>query len=217
MHPYINIHTHYTSDSEGVIEVVDRNLDVEANNESSYGLHPWGLLDAKNDLILLEKKIKESNCIAIGECGLDRVKSDVTLSVQEDVFIKQLELAKQVNKPVIIHCVKAFDRLMPIIKKYGANISVIIHGFNNNIEILKRVRNDNVKFSFGKALFKEGSNAQKCIKQLYLHEFFLETDNEVSLSIEEVYLKASSLLGIELEVLKEEMYKNYKGIIHAGF
>lgn len=217
MQPYINIHTHYSSNSEGVIEVVNGELNVESKEGCSYGLHPWTLFDAKSDLMLLEKRIKESKCIAIGECGLDRVKSDVTLSMQEDVFIKQLELATLVNKPIIVHCVKAFDRLVPIINKYVTSNSVIIHGFNNNIEILKSVRNENVKFSFGKALFKEGSNAQKCIKQLYLHEFFLETDNEVSLSIEEVYLKASSLLGIEIEVLKEEMYKNYKGIIHAGF
>ena len=219
MYPYINVHTHRKTFSEGVIEVFNGALHSENTIEGEYslGIHPWFVSDFKSDLGILAAKIKESNCVAIGECGLDRVKSDVALLVQEEVFVKQVQLAVLVKKPLIIHCVKAFDRLVPIIRREASSIAIIIHGFNNNTDILKSIRNDNVIFSFGKALLKEGSNAQKCIKQLSLHEFFLETDNESNVLIEHVYLKAADLLGIKLEVLKEEMYKNYKRIIHAGF
>lgn len=73
----------------------------------SAGIHPWQL---KEDFSLqmnqLTKLASSKNVIAIGECGLDRIKGPA-IEIQIDAFRAQIDIANRVNKPMILHLVKA--------------------------------------------------------------------------------------------------------------
>ncbi len=59
------------------------------------------------------------NCFAIGECGLDSLVP-IDQKIQEDVFVKQINIANEVKKPIIVHCVRKFYEVISFKKKGGA-------------------------------------------------------------------------------------------------
>lgn len=92
----------------------------------SVGVHPW---DAGSfDLRALEEAAAQEAVEAIGETGLDTLRGP-SLEVQEPVFRAHVDLSESLGKPLVIHCVKAFDRLMALKKELKPTQPWIIHGF----------------------------------------------------------------------------------------
>ena len=191
------------------------NLPLENSEQTkhySYGLHPWYIEAATLDdqLRLLELKAHESHCLAIGECGLDKL-STVDFNLQIQAFEAQIKIANRVKKPLIIHCVKAFNELINCLNLSDNNVPVVIHGFNNNENIARVMVDHGYYFSFGKALLNYESNASRAIKTVGRKQFFLETD-DADLSIKYVYKKAADLLGIEEEFLQLQLQHNFEQV-----
>jgi TatD DNase family protein len=90
-------------------------------------------------------------------------------------------------------------------------VPVIIHGFNNNENIARVMVNEGFYFSFGKALLGYESNAAKAIKNVGRKNFFLETD-DADISIKYIYKKASELLGIDEEIIKQQIQSNFENV-----
>ena len=84
----------------------------------SIGIHPWYIKEDRIDeeLKIIEEKLQTKTCLAIGECGLDK-RIDISLEQQTIVFEKQLALAEKYKKPVVIHCVAAYQEVIAIKKK----------------------------------------------------------------------------------------------------
>jgi TatD DNase family protein len=208
---FINIHTH-SQIFDAQLELV--NLFLEQNDRVkyySYGIHPWHIDDNyKDDLEHLREIASEKGCLAIGECGLDKM-SKVDFDLQEKVFIEQIKIANKLKKPLIIHCVKAFNELINCLNHQNNQVPVIIHGFNNNDNIARVLVNEGYYFSFGKALLGYESNAAKAIKTIGRKRFFLETDDK-DLSIKYVYLKAGELLGVNDEIIQLQIEENFKNV-----
>ncbi len=209
---FINTHTH--------AQIYDANLELvnlsmenpEKPNHYTYGLHPWNI-DKETyvtQLRELEIKINEKRCLALGECGLDKL-SKVDFNLQLEVFEAQIKIANQIKKPLIIHCVKAFNELINCLNLSDNQMPVIIHGFNNNENIARVMVDQGYYFSFGKALLNYESNAAKALKNVGRKNFFLETD-DADLSIKYVYKKASEILGIEEEFLKIQLQDNFEKV-----
>lgn len=209
---FINTHTHIQL-YDAKIELVNLHIDsTERANLYSYGLHPW-YLDKETyeeQLGKLEVIVHEKRCMAIGECGLDKL-SKVDFDFQEKVFIEQIKIANKINKPLIIHCVKAFNELINCLNLNDNKVPVIVHGFNNNENIARVMVNEGYYFSFGKALLGYESNAAKAIKNVGRKNFFLETD-DADLSIKYVYRKAAELLGIDEEIIKQQIQSNFETV-----
>ncbi len=208
----INTHTH--------AQIYDANLELvnlsmenpEKPNHYTYGLHPW-YIDKETyvtQLRELEIKINEKRCLALGECGLDKL-SKVDFNLQLEVFEAQIKIANQIKKPLIIHCVKAFNELINCLNLSDNQMPVIIHGLNNNENIARVMVDQGYYFSFGKALLNYESNAAKALKNVGRKNFFLETD-DADLSIKYVYKKASEILGIEEEFLKIQLQDNFEKV-----
>src|SRR5690606_29533338 len=90
------------------------------------------------------------NVIALGEIGLDR-RNGADFSLQKKFLTQQLAIIKDLNIPVIIHCVKAYSDLIPFIKKNKNPF--VLHQFNGNkTQLSDFMKFDNVWFSFGKDL-----------------------------------------------------------------
>jgi TatD DNase family protein len=213
---YINIHTHNSKLREGIVIYNAMNINdipkAKNNFYISTALHPWYLKPELwfNPLNDYEEIIAQDNIIAIGECGLDltiKIKPDV----QKTVFNKHLQWAEKYNKPVTIHCVKAFNEVIAMKKKANIKQPCIIHGFNNNLTIAKQLLTAGFYLSYGEALLHENSNAGQAIKQTPPERLFLETD-ESEKSISEIYSKAAELLEMDLELLKKQIEINFNHV-----
>lgn len=209
---FINTHTH-AQVYDAKMELVNLTLETtEKPNHYSYGLHPWHIEEDTYDAQLDKLHIlaHEKRCLAIGECGLDKLSS-VDFKLQELVFIEQIKIANDIKKPLIIHCVKAFNELINCLNLNDNQVPVIVHGFNNNENIARILVSQGYYFSFGKALLGYESNAAKAIKNVGRKNFFLETD-DADLSIKYVYRKASELLGIDEEIIKQQLQSNFESV-----
>ncbi len=216
--PYINIHTHQQNvlDKEISIynvfakDIFSFNFDKEI--KTSIGLHPWHINSEtrKKELQIIEQYATKKNVLAIGEIGLDK-NIETSYRLQKEIFIEQLKIASLVKKPVIIHCVKAYQDLIEIKKKWDCNIPWIFHGFNSSIQIAEELIKINCYLSFGHLLLKQNSAAFKVFPKIPDKYIFLEND-ESSYSIEEIYSKVAEIKAVKTDTLKNIIYKNYCNI-----
>ena len=113
------------------------NSNLYPKNKFSTGLHPWDVSDkiSFDDIFsYFENSLENELFSAIGEIGIDKLKGE-SINIQEKYFEYQLSLAKRFSLPVIIHCVKAYDRCLSILNKIEFNSYVIFHDFNASFEI----------------------------------------------------------------------------------
>lgn len=174
----------------------------------SVGIHPKDIRtdDIDQQLNWLKSNIS-GNCFAIGECGLDSLVT-IDQKIQEDVFLRQIEISNEVKKPLIIHCVRKFYEVISFRKK--AEQAMIIHGFNKKQNIAEDLLRNNFYLSFGKAVLYNLS-LQNILKTVPSDKFFLETDND-DFTIKELYQKVSEIRGISLERLNKQILENLETI-----
>ena len=183
---------------------------INKNSLFTIGIHPWNCHVVNIDSFFSFITEHAQSIIGIGECGLDKL-SKVDFDLQEEVFVEQIKIANKINKPLIIHCVKAFNELINCLNLNDNKVPVIIHGFNNNENIARVMVNEGFYFSFGKALLGYESNAAKAIKNVGRKNFFLETD-DADISIKYIYKKASELLGIDEDIIKQQIQSNFETV-----
>ncbi len=136
---YFDFHHHHIQRENGIYNL--RFNETPPFGLFSAGIHPNDAgRNIPNQFDWLEEISKHKNCVAIGECGLDGI-IDVNDSIQEDVFYRQIELANERNKPLIIHCVRRFSQLIPLKKK--AKVPMIVHGLTKEKRWVKNCRNTN--------------------------------------------------------------------------
>jgi TatD DNase family protein len=177
----------------------------------SCGIHPWYVQDAEIKLQILKQKIEEKNCIAIGECGLDKLHK-ATWQQQIEVFKQQIQLANITKKPMIIHCVKASQELIQLLHLHQNKMPIIIHGFIQNANVLEQYLQNNFYISIGTKILMPNSNAQKAIQHIPLTKLFLETDTDTTNSLEQVYTKVAELKNITVQELKHQITQNFNTI-----
>lgn len=112
----LDIHTHRNAAVPGecIFNVESAWFEPVEGCYYSVGIHPWKVLEAgPEDWTTLEKAVCHPSVLAIGEAGLDRLgPADILL--QKEVFVRQILLSESVGKPLVIHCVKAFNELIEL-------------------------------------------------------------------------------------------------------
>ena len=209
----INLHTHKFSNLSDVIEVVNQypwEFDASIPNYS-IGIHPWYIDENRleSDLEIIKEKLQLSECLALGECGLDK-RIEIPLDLQISVFKKQLEIVKQTKKPIVLHCVAAYDEVIAIKKEMKIENPMIIHGFSKNEQVAKSLLNNGFYLSFGKYLLRN-PDLEKVFTFAPENQILLETDT-IEESIYEVYEKAASIKGISIEEMKAIVFANFSRI-----
>lgn len=170
----------------------------------SIGIHPKDIDENWRENLDKVKEISlHPNCLAIGECGLDGLIT-IDEKLQQKVFEEQILWANEINKPVIIHCVRRFPQLVQFQK--FAKIPLIVHGFNKKKSIADELLKHGFYLSFGKSIFQNLS-LQAILKEIPANKIFLETDN-ADFEIEKLYEKAAEIKGISTEELKIQILKN---------
>jgi len=213
MTKFINLHTHKFSNDSEVIEIVNQypwEFDAEIP-KYSIGIHPWYIDENRleNDLEKIKEKLQLSECLALGECGLDK-RIDIPLELQIAIFKKQLEIVKQTKKPIILHCVAAFDEVIAIKKEMKIENPMIIHGFSKNEQVAHSLLNNGFYLSFGKYLLRN-PDLEKVVNFAPENQILLETDT-IEETIYEVYEKAASIKGISVQEMKTMVFANFSRI-----
>lgn len=214
---YINLHTHSFKNQETILEVVNQ-YPWEFSDvipQYSIGIHPWYINQERlsSDLEIIANKLHETNCLALGECGLDK-RIEIPLNEQIEVFQQQLELVQKTTKPVILHCVAAYHEVIAIKKEMNIENPMIIHGFSKNEQVAKSLLDNHFYLSFGKYLLRN-PDLEKVFKFVPNDMFFLETDT-IEETIEQVYEKAASVKEMPLDLLKKQVHGNFAEVFNQN-
>jgi len=214
---FFNLHTHSFTNQPGVRELVNQHPhDFEAHIPFySIGIHPWYIVEERieADLQFISSKINEKGCLALGECGLDK-RIEIPIDLQQLVFEKQLAMAEKYQKPIVIHCVAAFDELIAIKKRMNLSVPMIVHGFSKNEAVAKSLLDHGFYLSFGKYLLRN-PDLESVFKAIPNDRFFLETDT-IEEGIQAVYEVAAQYKNINLETLQNIIQQNFNTIFKNG-
>lgn len=113
------------------------------------GIHPWHVSDLPKDVMIdLEKLLKQNPDAHIGEIGLDKCKND--FYKQEEIFMLQLELAQKLNRPVHVHCVRAWGEMLPILKGHK-DLKYLFHGFSGDKNVIRFLSDYDAYFSVNRS------------------------------------------------------------------
>jgi TatD DNase family protein len=204
----INIHSHSPEQKgEWVIQNKYAGFDsITTPGNYSVGLHPWYINEAtwQPAFLELQQAANTTAVKAIGECGLDKICT-TPFYLQESVFAAHIRLANAIGKPLIIHCVQAYEEVLALLVKQAVKVPVIFHGFNKKLPLAKRIIKAGYYVSFGKALLQP--RMQQVFAALPLQHCFLETD-DAGISIDEVYTWAAAGADIAKDLLSLQIKKN---------
>ena len=187
----IDIHTHRPSSAVTLTTV---------------GLHPW---QAATGVIPSEAEILSAD--AVGEIGLDKA-CEVDFEQQRAVFEAQLRLAEQHKKPVVVHCVRAFEEVISALEKFTLK-AVIFHGFIGSQEQAARAVKKGYFLSFG-ARTERSKKTIEALRATPLDRLFVETD-EADTPIAEMYALVARLRNTEVEEIEEATSRNYERILFS--
>ncbi len=216
---FIDIHTHEkkgTTDTE-ILNVFVQNLQSDIGLPlCTAGFHPWHLddYDEKTMINLLHDLADRSEILGIGECGIDLAIA-IDREKQERIFLKQAGIAENKKKPLIIHCVKAYNEITRLYKLIRPDMPWIFHGYSAKPQITRSLLNHNFYFSFGESLLNKKKKAIDSLKIIPPYKLFFETD-ESDVPVEEIYFFAAKILKMDEDVLRKQIYKNYRQVFGNG-
>jgi TatD DNase family protein len=157
-------------------------LDLEKNYPDNVflmmGLHPTSVKENyKEELLHVKEMISSRKFHAIGEIGIDLYWDKSFLAKQQEAFKTQIQWAKELNLPIVIHCRDAFDEIFTILEtEKDDKLFGIFHCFTGTLEQAQRAISFNMKLGIGGvATFKNGK-IDKFLDQIPLEHIVLETD-----------------------------------------
>ena len=199
---YFNTHTHLNSDElyEKREELIQNALDnqvknivvagydlkssqraVKIANEYSFiyatvGISPNDCLHTTDDeLKEIEVLLQDPRVVALGEIGLDYYWDDVPRDKQKEIFIKQIQIAKKYNKPIVIHARDAYEDTYDILKQ--AAHRGIMHCYSGSVEMAKRYIDIGFYISLaGPVTFKNAKVPKEVAIKIGIDHLMIETD-----------------------------------------
>ena len=191
---------------------------------AAVGVHPDEVGDLNDErFAYMKSQCQKDKVVAVGEIGLDYYWDNESHDVQKKWFIRQLELARELDLPVIIHSRDAAADTLEIMKEYGQGLRGVIHCFSYSIELAREY----VKMGFhigigGVVTFKNGRKLKEIAAEIPLERILLETDcpylapvpfrgkRNCSAYISYVAQEIASLKGISYEEVVAQTEQNAK-------
>lgn len=184
----LNIHSHKHFGKEVIHNISPKEWDLFSERypqqRFSVGIHPWHVQQKylEEELALLSDIVAHKQVFAVGETGLDK-HCGVSLDLQMKSLETHIELSEKNAKPLILHCVAAYNELQLLKRRLQPTQRWILHGFRGNRILAQQLLSDGFYFSIGWNFNVE------TIKMLPDDKLYFETD-EADVSVEEVYAKA---------------------------
>lgn len=196
----IDIHTHAPGDNNRHA-ILDSDCYIH-DKSISLGIHPWHITDCwQQQIAAIEESATKENVIAIGECGLDKLKSPANIELQKEIFRSHALLAEKAGKPLIIHCVKAYDELIAMHKDVSPLQAWIIHGFRGKPEQAVQLVRVGFYISLGEQFNPDSA------KTIPTDRLFIESDESHS-SITDIYTMVAQAKGITAMELAQHTAQN---------
>lgn len=192
---HCHVYKEYYDNIEEIINNMNGNIIISGTNDKNnieilelcknydnvfgtLGIHPEDVDNITDESFeLIEKHINDNKIVAIGEIGLDYHYTTDNKEKQKEIFIKQLDLARKYNKPVVIHIRDSMNDTIEIIKNYK-ELKKDIHCYSGSLESAKELIKMNCKLGIGGVLtFKNGKKLQEVVKNIDLEYLLLETDS----------------------------------------
>ena len=143
------------------------------------GYHPRSVTEENDEALkIIEDYLQKEKFYGIGEIGIDLYWDKNFLKEQEDVFERQILLAKKYNLPIIIHSRKSFNEIFNVLDKLNdTNLKGIFHCFAGNTQIAEKIINyGGFKLGIGGVLTYKNSKLPKTLQEIDLKHIVLETD-----------------------------------------
>ncbi len=191
----------------------------------SVGVHPLDVNHWESETLTILKNaaLDDNRVVAIGELGLDLFKAK-NLSEQLSILLPQLNLAFELNLPVIIHCRDAAREMFEVLSKLsedGCCPKGVMHCWSGNLKEMRKFLNLGFYISFsGNVTFKNATDIHECAQEVPPNRFLVETDspflspvphrgkrNEPSY-VKHVVAKISELRGESFSEIAEKTTKN---------
>ena len=193
---------------------------------AAVGVHPDSTADmTEEDIETLRNLARVKKVVAIGEIGLDYYWDKEGHDLQKHWFIRQLDLAREMNKPVMIHSREAAADTMEIMKEHGKGLKGVIHCYSYSLEMAREY----VKMGYyigvgGVVTFKNSKKLKEIVEEIPLESIVLETDcpylaptpfrgkRNSSLYLPYVVEAIAELKGISAEQVIEQTEKNARDL-----
>lgn len=145
---------------------------------AAVGIHPHDAKEAADrDYEQLAEWTRAAKVVAIGEIGLDYYYDLSPREVQQQVFIRQLDVARQCNKPFIIHDRDAHGDVMAILKKEAKGLMGVMHCYSGSLEMAKEVIKMGLYVSFaGPITYAKDGKLKEVAANIPLERLLVETD-----------------------------------------
>jgi len=190
------------------------------------GLHPTSVKENyEEELAFVEQQFAERDFIAVGEIGIDLYWDKSTLAIQQDAFKRQIQLAKQKNLPIVIHCRESFDEIFDVLEtEKDDKLFGIFHCFTGTKAQAERAISYNMKLGIGGVVTFKNGKIDQFLNEIPLKHIVLETDSPFLAPVpyrgkrnESSYLllvaeKVAQLYGISVEELAEITTQNSKDV-----
>lgn len=149
---FADIHSHNRNAGDDAIVSLNYCDAVPARGYYSIGLHPWhtdlGREALERAIGEVKAKASGERVIAIGECGIDLLRG-ADADTQTDIFRRHVAISEAVSKPLIIHAVRSFDRLLALRKELRPQQLWIIHGFRGKAALARQLLDAGFALSYG--------------------------------------------------------------------
>ena len=203
-------------DNKKVLELSKKYEIVKA----AFGFYPDEIIKSNEEeinLTLEQIKKNKNKIIAIGEVGLDLYHNE-EIKKQKEVFVKIIELAEKINKPLIIHSRKAEQECIELLKEFKFK-KALFHSFTGNFKLVKEIEKNNWMLSIPCNIIRS-EHFQNIIKDFNLNQILTETDspylspyknkmNEPSFIVETIKM-ISELRNLEKEEVEKIIFKNFQ-------
>ena len=195
---------------------------------SAVGVHPHSAESDGNEnwLFKVEKFAKQPKVVAIGEIGLDYYWNKENKEKQKELFIKQIEIANRLNKPIVIHTRDAYIDTIEILKKHQVNKKGIFHCCPLNQELIKEGLKLGFYISFSGNITFKNAKAEAILELVPMDKMLIETDspyltpepfrgkrNNPSM-VKLVAQRVSEVKKVPIETVTEITYKNANEIFN---
>lgn len=209
---YIDFHSHLTDSGLPPQPSVVYSLsivDVErlpADGLYTVGLHPWDT-DRPNAYKLVENRLRHElareNCLALGEVGLDRLRG-APLPVQVELLESQLRIAREMEMPVVMHCVRAWGELESSVRRAHFEGARALHGYQGHCPVLQELLEAGWYISVRPN--HDGSLPAQIV-DIPEQQLFLESDGS-GIPIDSIYRTASRMRGTSISLLSRAVRRN---------
>ncbi len=161
--------------SQTAVELSEKYQDVYA----AVGIHPHDSSNADEEAFSsIEELLSRDKVVALGEIGLDYFKQYSPIEIQKKAFKKQLGIARERGKPVVIHARNSYEDVLQILRHSGIGEGgAVIHCFSGSIEAARQALDLGCYISFtGVITFKNASDLKDVVRFVPLDHILLETD-----------------------------------------